>query len=63
MFPISTSLDLKMGYYHIVLFDKSSEMCTIATEFGKYRYKKLPIGVACSPDIFQAKASYFTQLV
>ena len=30
-------------------------MCTIITECGKYRYKRLLMGVACSPDIFQAK--------
>ena len=54
-FQYATSLDLNMGYYHIVLSDKSSDMCTIVTEFGKYRYKRLPMGVACSPDIFQAK--------
>ena len=30
-------------------------MCTIVTEFGKYRYRRLPMGVACSPEIFQAK--------
>ena len=30
-------------------------MCTVITEYGKYRYKRLPMGVACSPDIFQAK--------
>ena len=30
-------------------------MCTIVTEFGKFRYKRLPMGIAGSPDIFQAK--------
>ena len=44
-----------MGYYHIVLSDRSVDMCTIVTEFSKYRYKRLPMGVACSPDIFWAK--------
>ena len=54
-FQYATSLDLNMGYYHIVLSDTASDMCTIITEFGKYKYKRLPMGVACSPDIFQAK--------
>ena len=44
-----------MGYYHIRLSDEASNMCTIVTEFGKYRYKRLPMGVSCSPDIFQSK--------
>ena len=44
-----------MGYYHNVLSEKSADMCTIVTEFGKFRYKRLPMGVSCSPDIFQAK--------
>ena len=44
-----------MGYYHISLSEKASDICTIVTEFGKYRYKRLPMGVSCSPDIFQAK--------
>ena len=54
-FQYASSLDLNMGYYHIRLSDKSSDMCTIVTEFGKFRYKRLPMGVAGSPDIFQAK--------
>ena len=44
-----------MGYYHIRLSENSSDMCTIITEFGKFCYLRLPMGVSCSPDIFQAK--------
>ena len=54
-FQYATSLDLNMGYYHIRLSESSSDMTTIITEFGKFRYKRLPMGVSCSPDIFQAK--------
>ena len=54
-FQYATSLDMNMGYYHITLSEEASNICTIVTEFGKYRYKRLPMGVSCSPDIFQAK--------
>ena len=54
-FTHATALDLSMGYYSIELSTKSSDACTIVTEFGKFRYKRLPMGVSCSPDIFQAK--------
>jgi hypothetical protein len=54
-FQYATSLDLIMGYYHIPLSETSADMCTIVTEYGKYRYKQLLMGVSCSPDIFQAK--------
>ena len=54
-FQYATSLDINMGYYQIVLSETSADICTIVAEFGKYRYKRLPMGVACSPDIFQAK--------
>ncbi len=54
-FRYATSLDMNMGYYHIALSKEASDMCTIITEFGKYRYKRLLMGVSCSPDIFQAK--------
>ena len=54
-FRYATSLDMNMGYYHIRLSNEAADICTIITEFGKYRYKRLPMGVTCSPDIFQAK--------
>ena len=46
-----------MGYYHIELSNKSKELCTITTQWGKYEYQRLPMGLCNSPDIFQEKMS------
>ena len=54
-FQYATSLDINMSYYHLKLTPEASEMCAIATKFGKYRYKRSTMGVSCSPDIFQSK--------
>ena len=56
-FPYATALDLNMGYYIIRLDPDTSKICTIILPWGKYSYLRLPMGVACSPDIFQAKMS------
>ena len=44
-----------MGYYTIRLYPDSQDMTTIVTEFGKFRYNCLPMGMCASGDIFQAK--------
>ena len=44
-----------MGYYHIRFRKNASNLCTIILPWGKYRYKRLPMGVANSPEIFQQK--------
>ena len=56
-FKYGTSLDLNMGYYHIELSAKSKELCTIVTQWSKYEYQRLPMGLCNSPDIFQEKMS------
>ena len=56
-FTYATALDLNMGYYTIRLDPDASRICTIIFPWGKYSYKRLPMGVAGSPDIFQAKMS------
>jgi hypothetical protein len=56
-FAYATSLDLNMGYYTIILHPDSQKACTIFTPFGKYQYLRLPMGISCSPYIFQEKIS------
>ena len=44
-----------MGYYTIELSPKICNLATIVTEFGKFRYNMVPIGICPSGDIFQTK--------
>ncbi len=54
-FTFVTSLDLNMGYYTIRLDPDASRICTFIFPWGKYSYKRLLMGIAGSPDIFQSK--------
>ena len=56
-FQYASALDLNMGYYHIHLTPAASRLCTIVLPWGKYEYTRLPMGVKCSPDIFQERMS------
>ena len=60
-FMYATSLDLNMGYYHILLTPNASRLCTIVVPWGKYEYLRLPMGLCNSPDIFQEKMSELMQ--
>ena len=44
-----------MGYYTIDISPEIREFTTIVTEFGKFRYNRVPMGLFASGDIFQAK--------
>ncbi|GFH55792.1 hypothetical protein CTEN210_12268 [Chaetoceros tenuissimus] len=54
-FTFATALDLNMGYYTIPLAECSKDVTTIVTEFGKFRYTCLPMGMVVSGDVFQSK--------
>jgi hypothetical protein len=54
-FTYATALDLNMGYYTIRLDPMASKMFTIIFPWGKYSYKRLPMGFGGSADIFQTQ--------
>jgi hypothetical protein len=61
-FSFATALDLNMGYYTIILDPDASKICTIIFPWGKYSYKRLPIGIAGSPDILKKYARRYLYL-
>ena len=54
-FTFATALDLNMGDYTIPLTESSKDVTTIVTEFGKFRYTCLPMGMVISGNVFQSK--------
>ena len=44
-----------MGYYMVRLDLSSQKLCIIITPWVKYQYKRLPMRVNVSPDVFQEK--------
>jgi hypothetical protein len=44
-FKYGIALDLNMAYYHIELSDTTKELCTITTQWCKYEYRRLPMGL------------------
>jgi Reverse transcriptase (RNA-dependent DNA polymerase) len=56
-FSYCSTMDLNMGFWAIKLSPYSQKLCTIILPWGKYVYLRLPIGLCCSPDIYQEKIS------
>jgi hypothetical protein len=54
-FSYATTLDLNMGYFTVRLDPDASKICTIIFPWGIYSYKRLPMGIAGSLDIFHRK--------
>ena len=52
-----TAIDLSMGYYHLRLSDELSDMSTFILPFGLFKYRRLPMGLSISPDLFQERMS------
>jgi hypothetical protein len=54
-FTFASAMDLNISYHHMKLDDDAQKLCTIVFPWnmGKYKYKRLPMGINITPDIFQ----------
>ncbi|XP_058827487.1 uncharacterized protein LOC131687427 [Topomyia yanbarensis] len=52
---VFSTADARKGFWHVVLDEDSSRLTTFWTPFGRYRWTRLPFGIASAPEIFQMK--------
>ena len=52
---VFTVLDVRHGFWHVRLDERSSYLTTFNTPFGRYRYKRMPFGISSAPEVFQKK--------
>lgn len=50
---VFSRLDANSGFHQIPLDDETSRICTFATPFGRYRFLRLPFGIASASEVFQ----------
>ena len=48
-----TKLDAVSGFWQIPLDEKSSRLCTFNTPWGRFRFCRLPFGIADASEVFQ----------
>ena len=53
-FKSATALDLSQGFYTIPIDKESQKICTTILPWGKYSYKRLPMGICQAPFLFQS---------
>ena len=48
-------IDADNAYFQLQLDEESASMCTFITDWGRYQFRRLPNGTACSSEAFQSR--------
>ena len=48
-----TTLDANMGYFQLELDEQWQPLTYFITPFGRYMYKRLPMGITAAPELYQ----------
>jgi transposase InsO family protein len=52
---VFSRLDVQSAFWHVRLDNESSCLVTMATPFGRYKWRRLPFGLKVSSEIFQKR--------
>lgn len=52
LLPYIAAVDLLLGYHQVLLEEASSELTTFLTPYGKFKFKRAPMGLSPSGDWF-----------
>ena len=58
---VFSTLNLRSGYYHTGLSEKSKAKTAFFTPFGKYQFEAVPFGLVQAPTYFQQLISMVLQ--
>ena len=57
---VFTKLDANSGFYQIGLEEESAKLTTFITPFGRYYYKRLPMGISSAPEHYMRRMAQLT---
>ena len=52
---IFTVIDMKDGFWHVRLSEKSSYLCTFHTPWGQKRFMRMPFGISSASEVMQKR--------
>ena len=60
---VFSKLDASSGFWQLNLDNESSDLCTFNTQFGRYRYLRLPFGISSAPEIYHRTTKCLNMLM
>jgi hypothetical protein len=52
-YNFASTLDLHLGFHHVLLSEYASNVFTTVLPWGKYSYVRMPLGYTGAPSVFQ----------